>query len=273
MSKYFDVREIPEGHFNVGKNSEGCFNVGDNPEGYFDIIFSYNYKIDPNKIPEEQKNLHLNIEDTLNILRTLKYTSDEKKKNYYDKILKLSRAGLVSISADPRQATEALEKVKNEILITEGIRIKNNYMKDLGIAILGIGFITILVYLIPYINNQIKMYILVWLGSMIGVWVSFGARKFNIKFHQLSIIEEDFMSPFIRIIFVGICSIIFALFINTGIITVKFGNFSTAEIKNIKELQILLGILCGLVESKLGKNIHQKAEEIITPAEKREDHN
>ena len=224
--------------------------------------------IEPNEIPKEQKKLHINIEDTLNILRTLKYTDDKKKKNYYDKILKLSRAGLVGISADPKQATETLEKVKNEILITEGIRIKNNYMKDLGIAILGIEFISILVYLIPYINNRMGMYILVWLGSMIGVWISFGARKFNIKFHQLSIIEEDFMSPFIRIIFVGICSIIFALFINTEIIMVKIGSFSTNDIKNMKELQILLGILCGLTESKLGINIHQKAKEIIKPIEK-----
>ena len=80
--------------------------------------------------------------------------------------------------------------------------------------------------------------------------------------------DPDFMSPFIRIIFVGICSIIFALFINTEIIMVKIGSFSTNDIKNMKELQILLGILCGLTESKLGINIHQKAKEIIKHIEK-----
>ncbi len=246
------------------------FTVSENINSYLDIEFSYEVK--PDKIPKEEKELHINIEETLNILRTLKYTDNEKKRNYFDKILKLAQAGLVGDFADSYQATETLEKVKHEILITEGIRIKNNYMKELGRAILIVGIPSVLFYLVSCINPKMKMYILVWLGSMIGVWVSFGARKFNIKFHQLSIIEEDFMSPFIRIIFVGICSIIFALFINTGIIMVNFGNFSTVEIKNIKELQILLGILCGLVESKLGKNIHQKAEEIITPAEKREDH-
>ena len=268
MNKDFNFIKNKQYKFEKDGEIGGCYYVVENECSFLDIEFSYLPNINPNKIPKEQKMLQLNVEETLNILRTLKYTNEHQKKNYYDKILKLSRAGLVSASADPHQATEALEKVKKEILITEGIRIKNKYMIDLGLLILGIGLVSFLVYLIPHINHQIRMYILVWLGSMAGIWISFGARKFNIKFHQLSIIEEDFMSPIIRIIYVGICSIIFVLFINSGILTIKLGNFLTSDIKKIKELQILLGILCGLVESKLGINMHQKANEIINPIEK-----
>ncbi len=139
-------------------------------------------------------------------------------------------------------------------------------MMDLGlwalvssfIAIMLSGILTVLhmgEFLFPYIN--------VWIGAMVGTWISFGARRFSIEFEQLSILEDDMMYVYIRLAYIGISSIIFLLFLNSDILSIEIGKSTTTDINNNVELQLILGLLCGLVESKLGINMYNKAKRII----------
>ena len=55
-------------------------------------------------------------------------------------------------------------------------------------------------------NNVFCMMGYTWLGAMVGAWVSYGARKFQLEFEDMSLIEKDMVEPIIRLIYIGICT-------------------------------------------------------------------
>ena len=62
-----------------------------------------------------------------------------------------------------------------------------------------------------------------WLGAMTGAWISYGARKFQLEFEDMSLIEKDMVEPTIRLIYIGVCSLIFELFLSCGVATITVG--------------------------------------------------
>lgn len=107
------------------------------------------------------------------------------------------------------------------------------------------------------------MYSITFICSLIGTWISFGARNLNISFKQLSVVEYDMMNQWIRLVYIGVCSIILITFLNADIIKISVGLISSSNIKETFEIQASIGFICGLIESKLGLNIYKKVENII----------
>lgn len=114
---------------------EGHFLVCENAEEEFDISFQVNSTMD-SVIPKDQQELYVKAESACNIIKALENTDKQTKKKYFDKLLSLSQVGLVANPAQTETAEFALMKLKDEIVLVEGKRIKNHYMKYLGIAIL-----------------------------------------------------------------------------------------------------------------------------------------
>ena len=248
---------------------EGFFIVDKNPDEAFDIKCELHPKKAKEAIPTEQAKLYSEIENTNNIIKSLKNTQNEAKQKYFDKLLSLSQAGLVGETAQPDLALNSLTKLREEMVLVEGQRIKNSYMMDLGIKalILSVVALALAISSIEFsFYRQVSMYLFTAFGSFTGTWVSFGARRFNITFEQLSLLEEDMMSPWIRLIYIGVCSSIFLLMFNTKILSIGIGTLSTTTIKDSVELQITVGVLCGLVESKIGLNLYKKATTFISDA-------
>lgn len=244
-----------------------------NPEEEYDIKFELMDKNENDeqigKLPSEIKELHKNIEKTCNVIKNLIYTSKEVKNKYFNKLLNLSQVAFISGKLNALEvANNYLEILQEEILLVEGKRIKNKYMLKLGFSAMIYLIIAWLIYfLILFIGlptNEYLVYSTVWTGAMIGTWISFGARKFTIQLEDLSSIEEDKMNINIRLPYIGLCSIIFLIFINSGIFNVTLGNSSIYEsLSNNFELQLLLGVIAGLLESKLGIKIYEKANVIV----------
>ena len=101
------------------------------------------------------------------------------------------------------------------------------------------------------------------IGTMMGTWVSFGARKFEMKFEELSVIEKDMMEPIIRLVFIFLSAVIFLFFMIAGIIELKVGLLSTTEVLSDYRVPLIIGMICGLVESKIGIKVHKQASNII----------
>lgn len=245
----------------------GFFVVHANDSEKFDIKCQLHPDNAKRTIPSEQEMLYIEVESTNNVIKSLHNTKDEIKTKYFNKLLSLAQAGLVGETAQPDLAFKSLNKLKDEIILVEGQRIKNDYMKKLGVNVVVLCCISLLLYLILRCideNKIILMYFLSFNGALVGTWISFGARKFNITFEQLSLLEEDMMNPWIRLLFIGVCSIIFLLFLNTQIISIGLGEISTTTIKDSYETQLSFGVLCGLVESKIGINLYTKAVNILT---------
>ncbi len=108
------------------------------------------------------------------------------------------------------------------------------------------------------------MYFIVCTGSLVGTWISFGARKFNITLQDLISIEEDKMSIYIRLPYIIVCAIVFLLLIKTGFLNLSIGNSTVRNWLNENiEVQLLFGVFTGLLESKLGIQIYNKANDFF----------
>ena len=75
------------------------------------------------------------------------------------------------------------------------------------------------------------------------------------------------LEPVIRLIYIGVCALIFELFLSCGIATVTVGNITTSVLSSDIQTQILIGILCGLIESKIGIDIYKKANSALDIAD------
>lgn len=246
---------------------KGYFVVSSNPDEQFDINCSLHPEYAKETVPIDQETLYVEVESTNNVIKSLHNTEDEVKTKYFNKLLSLAQAGLIGKTAQPRLALKSLNKLKDEMILIEGRRIKNDYMKKLGIEAFIFSIITFIAYLLFQYHETTQifsMYFLAFIGALLGTWISFGARKFNITFDQLSLLEEDMMEPAIRLIYIGVCAIVFMLFLNIQLISFGIGNVSTLTIKENCEIQLSIGVLCGLIESKIGINIYQKAVNILS---------
>lgn len=245
----------------------GYYNVSENKSIDFDIKFSPIKDLGNLEIPIIQKDLVSKVEKTASVIQILTGLSKETKTIYFKKLVSLSQAGLAGENARPYESHMALTNLKDEIVTVRGPMIKNSYMKKLGLLAFIFSLIPISIYFIieQFIAfNTYELYFFVWFGSMIGTWISYGVRKFNIQFYDLGTMEADMMTPSIRLIFIGISSIIFLLFFKTSIIDINIGGISFIDIIESKELQILFGFICGLVESKLGLQLYSKANNLLS---------
>ncbi len=245
---------------------DGFFVVSENLNEPFDIKCELRHNIEGD-VPEIQSKLYCEVESTCNTIKALENTSEDIKRKYFNKLLSLAQVGLVpEKNAQPQMALLSLEKLRLEMVLVEGKRIKNNYMKNLGIFALLLSFLVSIAMVIAYRCSHNYAFCMIgytWFGAMVGTWISFGARKFELKFEDLCCIEKDMLGPVIRLIYIGVCALVFELFLICGVVSIKLGNITTESIRNSAEVQMLVGIICGLIESKIGIDIYKRANSVL----------
>ncbi|RLJ90641.1 hypothetical protein DFR62_0786 [Planococcus citreus] len=246
------------------ENQIGIFSrITENPNEEFDLYFERSPGKDPLEMSLIDEELFKSIEYTVTIVKSLKHTKKETKRVYFNKLLSLARVGFLGVSPQPKLAQTSLDLVKQEILLIEGHRIKNRYMKLLGIgALVSIVACWIVYGVFSSITNITPLigYFSVWTGSMVGLWISFGARKLTFQLDDLSVLEKDNMNIYIRLPYIGLCAIIFFLLLNSEIFSFEIGETSFEAITGRTEFQLLIGVIAGLFESKLGSSIYEKIQ-------------
>lgn len=220
--------------------------------------------------------------------------SDEsKKKEYIMKLIDIGQVGLVGELAQPKLATTSLELLKNEICLEVGGKIKNRHMRVLGYHAILLGFIALIyIFLLSeafdlgklgavgtflrkffevdfsklgFNSSSIIRILWAWIGAMIGTWLSFGIRNIELKFENLAVIEKDQMNTFIRLCFMGVIAMVILVFLTSGIITLEIGGFTVDDILTRPDYQCIIGIICGLAESKVSSSmVFSKVESIMT---------
>jgi hypothetical protein len=248
------------------KKFQGYYTVRINPDDQYDILVETVPYEKVEKIPTALLSLIDAIENTQNTLKSIE-CEDTIKKQYFDKLLSLSQAGLVGENPQPILANVGLDSLKLEVLNREGGKVKNKYMvKLVGYAIL-LAIIPYLIILsvqlflhnIEVFNTLSNVYLAVWSSSMIGVWFSFGVRKTNLRFEDLVVIEKDRLNPIVRLIFIGTAALVLALLIRTEIVSFSIGKINSQSINNNIEMAIALGFFSGLMEHKLAINLYTNA--------------
>lgn len=238
------------------------------PDIYFGLI--------PGVIPSVEMNLFKsNVEFTLSSIDIIfPYSNYRYRKVHnenFEKLLSISQLGLVGKKPSIEAAKLALDSFQTNILHSETGRIKNGYMRSLGIAslflfVLGF-FISILTHLISpfqYDITVIRMMSLLWSFSMIGCWASYGIRKPNFTYQDLTIIEEDRVEPFLRLILCGILTVTLGLIFISGFADVRIGDFSASSISNNYVSVCLVGLLSGISELALPSVIAQRSSSLVS---------
>jgi hypothetical protein len=241
---------------------EGAFVVYES-EDTRDITFEKRKGVE---IPEEQMELRDEVARSLTILRLIfKEDNDPGFQLYFKPLLSLSQVGLVG-EAQPELAKRALRTLKADILSRESGRLKNKYMKKLGVRSLVLGGIALLppFLMVSYISQDILSFFYLWAGCMAGVWLSFGARKKILEFEELGVMEEDRMEPIVRLIFTGLLTLFLGLLFSTEAVSVSIGNIDTNAVDSDIRVALLIGVACGLSEKILATRLTQKAAEFIS---------
>ncbi len=246
--------------------ARGAYNVSPDSENPRDIIFAIANGF-VGEVPEDQLSLQNEVADALTVLRGVFPNEGQRFEEYFRQLLSLAQAGLVGETANPQVASRALATLKGDIVAREGGRIKNQYMKKLGAkaALLGVPTLVgaILVILFLPAATRLAGYMFLWVGAMVGVWLSFGTRKVALRFEDLHIPEQDRLEPMVRLIFSGLLSLIMGLIFANGAMEVSLGSITTAQFVEDPEIAILIGVLCGFSEKALSAQIASSAVKII----------
>src|ERR1019366_2179080 len=149
------------------------------------------------QIPADQAKLRAEVEKAATHLRAIFPPNNKQFDSYFTQLVALAQGGLAGPNANPTIASQFLEEWKYDIVVSEGPRVKVQYMRallqkallfGLGPALMGICFYLINSHwngpLRQDISLQIRDFTLVWFGCMIGAWISFGARKPKLAFED-----------------------------------------------------------------------------------------
>ena len=248
-------------------SNKGFFIVYRDSPNDKDIHFQQSELKDGEVIPDDQLELRDKIDSALTTIRILFEDQRERFEEYFRPLLSLAQLGLVGNSANPALSQRALDSLKFEIVSREGGTIKNGYMKKLGLASLILGlpavFLGILIRNFAPDLNTLESFLFLWTGCMAGVWLSFGARKIQINFEELGILEQDRLNPSIRLIFAGLLTLIIGLLIATRTLVLQLGDFTTANLTSDIKAQLLIGALCGISEQALSSKVSQHAKDFL----------
>lgn len=234
-----------------------------------DIDFSTVSGADP--IPDDQLRLRDEIDHALCVLRMIFDEKNPRFEDYFRSLLSLTQAGLVGDSAQPELGLRALASLRADVTAREGGRVKNQYMKVLGLRALWCGVPALLLGIgvafalpdLPLLRN----FLFLWGGCMAGVWLSFGARKTVFSFEDLNIPEQDRMEPLIRLIFAGLLTMIIALLFSTHAVEVTLGAVKSSDLEARSDVAILIGMLSGFSEKALSSQVGRQASALLSTKE------
>ncbi len=253
---------------------KGAYIIHANPDIRYDIRFAI--KPEVVEVPQNQQKLQLEIEKTLVVVRKLFADDEAEMQNYFTQLLTLAQAGMVPDNAQPIISLNALQQLKSEIIEKKSGEVKNAYFRLLGMQAIKIGAGPVVIALVikglnyfypgHHVLQQLSIFsnfLYLWSASLVGVWISFATRKPVLTFEELITIEEDRLEPSLRLILVGIISMVFALLFYKEAITMTFGPVSSKNISTDAFIAMIFGISLGLSEKIIGSNLTKRANAVF----------
>lgn len=165
-----------------------------------------------------------------------------------------------------------LAELCNEFFVLEAGRIKNIYVRNLGLwaGLFALAFLT--AYLFVEINHpnwawgqSHKTFLLAACGASIGTWASFSVRQVQFTFDDLVMLDEHALDPPLRVAFVVALTLITCLLFWTGAVNIEIGNLKTQQgsFQNSGSIAFLIGMFAGLSERALATAISGRAAAFV----------
>jgi hypothetical protein len=237
----------------------------------------------PDDTPSKEKNdLYVAIERAATVVRTAcrrmqesaefwRNTNGQRRARrlldeYTRKLAGIGRLGLQGPHTE--LAVLALNGLREEFVTAEAGRIKNSYIRGLGLMSGVAAVLILLLYAAtdtgritsPFWINH-KPFLLAAAGAAVGTWLSFSIRRVKLAFDDLAVLEEDLLDPSVRVIFVIGLTLTACLLFWTGVMNIEIGNLKTA--KFVGAVAFLIGIFSGLSERALATAISGRAAAFV----------
>jgi hypothetical protein len=190
---------------------------------------------------------------------------------YMEKLFWIAKNGLQA-PGQPKIATSALRSFQNEVLWREGGRVKNGYMKKLGqwavmfsgaALVLYIGLLAVRAMTpLGNMHAAFDSFFLLWIGAMVGCWLSFGIRNVQLTFAELGRPESDLLQPNVRLVFTGVLALTLGLIFKVGVVQIEIGELKTLDLAK-PTVALVIGLFCGIAEQALSRTVGGRASQFM----------
>ena len=233
---------------------------------------------------DDQAKLNDDINYVLDVVRRL-YLPDgaqpnkSKFRGYYVRLFRLAQVGLEGSDPSPKQAKSALDTIKVSLLDDEGLRVKTLNLTKLAetalmlsiplamlyfiLLVAGKGSINDLLITLNVSRTTLANFMLLWIGCFTGVCLSYGVRTATLTLGDLVSPGPDRLPPSARLLFIGTITMIFGMLFVNGIIEVKLGGQSTANIASDPTVAFIVGAFFGIGESTLPGMAGKRAQDFL----------
>jgi hypothetical protein len=207
-----------------------------------------------------------------------------KFRSYYMGLFLLAQIGLDGSKPQPFLANASLESLKDQVMTLEGGRVKNGYMQDLGTAAIVMAGPPLAVLLIfrqtalllrwkvgltavvaktasaPYLFWLVPVFLYAWVGAMLGTFLSFALRNPVLTFDQLAVPEADRMNPRMRLVYVGLLTLVIVIALSYHAMSISLGGINTNQFPQTPSLAFIIGVFCGISERAMGDKLVSTAD-------------
>ncbi|MBO9657423.1 MAG: hypothetical protein J7527_01225 [Chitinophagaceae bacterium] len=224
--------------------------------------------------PIEQRQLLIEISNAIAVLQDVYGVASINYKKAFEQVFYLAKVGLEGANAQAEMAKDLLKQLRKEVVDREAGKVKNSYLRVLGRQATWLGIFPLLLGTIIHFvdrNAAIAKYIdlpgtanmlILWSGTMLGVWLSFAITKVTLEFEDLAILEKDRIEPFLRLLLTGSLAIVFGLMFMKRAIVIELGDVSSDNVGKDHLVAFLIGVLLGLNERVIGNVLRKKASQI-----------
>lgn len=242
----------------------------------------------PHPPPKEQFELQANIDKILRVCQRLylgtvsKPSTSEQEvrfRVYYMRLFRIAQLGLEGANPAPEVANTVLASIASDLIDDEAGIIKNGRLLTLGWYVFLYSapalvlFCAIQWFADTWIVSGLKSllivpaalscFLLLWVGCLVGVWLSYGIRKTKFSLSDLITSDDDRLAPHIRLVFAGLLTLIIGMLFTLKFIELKIGAVSLTNIAQDPMLAFVVGSFCGISELALPASIGSRAATFI----------
>ncbi len=280
--KFDEIRsQIGQCRFHVGGlDSQGRILHG--RVGFEDILYQFG-KGEPTA---DQIALKSAIDRALSVVRKVVQPSDtERARDRSDYIRAL--VGIASAGLEYGQAPLAngeLATFRQDFVTREASALKNGYVRRLGLwAVFLAGLVLacflaidwnyvdyatprfndrygFLAHFEPYLHRYQNL-LLVATGAAGGAWLAFLIRRPTLAFEDLTQLDEDLLTPGVRMTYTMLLSPLVGLLFWTGMVSISVGRFNTDSLARSGLVCLVVGALSGIASRGVATAVGRRADD------------
>jgi hypothetical protein len=181
-------------------------------------------------------------------------------------------------------ATGELASFKQTVVLREAGALKNSYVRRLGFWAALLALAAVLVFMAIDWNwtgnanpprydryglfahfgvyaHRFQNLLLIAVGAAGGAWLAFLIRRPTLAFEDLTQLDEDLLSPAIRMIYTMLLSPLVGLLFWTGMVSVKMGGFDS-NVAHSGLVCVVIGALSGIASRAVATAVGRRADDL-----------